>query len=49
MVTIGTTRALLVVFAPQAFDTRRLVQVIDITAARMHEFTGARETARVIL
>jgi DNA/RNA-binding domain of Phe-tRNA-synthetase-like protein len=40
MVTTGTTRALLVVFAPITIDRLRLQQVVDRTAARMHEFTG---------
>jgi DNA/RNA-binding domain of Phe-tRNA-synthetase-like protein len=48
MVTTSTTRALLVVFAPLAFAQQKLARVIDVTAARMHEFTGAHETARVI-
>jgi DNA/RNA-binding domain of Phe-tRNA-synthetase-like protein len=49
MVTTRTRRALLVVFAPLAFDPPRLGRVIDTTAARMHEFTGAHELSRVIL
>jgi DNA/RNA-binding domain of Phe-tRNA-synthetase-like protein len=48
MVTSGTRRALLVVFAPLAFDRARLTQIIDITAERMREFTGAHEVSRVI-
>jgi DNA/RNA-binding domain of Phe-tRNA-synthetase-like protein len=46
MVTIETTRALVVVFAPGALDERRLTHVLDVTAERMREFTGAREHAR---
>ena len=46
MVTTATTRALLVVFAPMEVDARRLAQVLDTTSARMHEFTGCRETTR---
>ena len=49
MVTPSTHQALLVVFAPLAFDARNLARVIDMTAARMHEFTGAHEVSRVIL
>ena len=49
MVTTGTTRALLVVFAPAGFETTRLINVLDRTAARMHEFTGAHEVSRVIV
>jgi len=48
MVTTATTRALVVVFAPQSVGTRRLGDVLDATARRMKEFTGARETARLI-
>jgi len=40
MVTPATTSALLVVFAPHELDTARLRHVLDVTAARMHEFTG---------
>ena len=49
MVTTSTRRALLVVFAPLSFDVRHLARVVDTTAARMLEFTGAHEVARVIL
>jgi DNA/RNA-binding domain of Phe-tRNA-synthetase-like protein len=41
MVTTATTRALVVVFAPFELDGRRLSHVIDVTAQRMNEFTGA--------
>jgi DNA/RNA-binding domain of Phe-tRNA-synthetase-like protein len=41
MVTTATTRALVVVFAPRELDARRLDRVVDLTAQRMHEFTGA--------
>ena len=41
MVTTATTRALVVVFAPFELDERRLSHVIDVTAQRMNEFTGA--------
>ena len=46
MVTTATTRALLVVFAPRDVDDRRLAHVLDITSARMSEFTGCVEAAR---
>ena len=49
MVTTATTRALLVVFAPRDVDERRLSNVLDVTAARMAEFTGCREAARSIV
>ncbi len=41
MVTTATTHALVVVFAPFELDARRLSHVVDVTAARMHEYTGA--------
>jgi DNA/RNA-binding domain of Phe-tRNA-synthetase-like protein len=42
MVTPETTRALCIVFAPFEIDRRRLDRVIEVTAARMQEFTGAQ-------
>jgi DNA/RNA-binding domain of Phe-tRNA-synthetase-like protein len=47
MVTTGTTRALLVVFAPKQVSPARLASVLDRTSARMGEFTGCVETARL--
>lgn len=47
MVTIATTRALLVVFAPAGTAAARLAAVLEATAARMAEFTGAREVGRL--
>ena len=44
MVTTRTTSALLVVFAPVELDADRLIHVMDVTSARMKEFTGCRET-----
>jgi DNA/RNA-binding domain of Phe-tRNA-synthetase-like protein len=41
MVTTATTRALVVVFAPFELDERRVSHVLDVTAQRMNEFTGA--------
>jgi DNA/RNA-binding domain of Phe-tRNA-synthetase-like protein len=41
MVTTATTSALVVVFAPFELDERRLSHVIDVTAQRMNEFSGA--------
>jgi DNA/RNA-binding domain of Phe-tRNA-synthetase-like protein len=49
MVTTSTRRALLVIFAPIAYPPQALGRVIDTTASRMHEFTGAHEVSRVIL
>jgi len=48
MVTTATQQALLLVFAPYEIDGRRLATVLDVTARRMLEFTGARETARSV-
>jgi DNA/RNA-binding domain of Phe-tRNA-synthetase-like protein len=48
MVTTATTRGLVVVFAPASIEERRLARVLDATAQRMSEYTGARETARLI-
>jgi DNA/RNA-binding domain of Phe-tRNA-synthetase-like protein len=48
MVTTATTRALLVVFAPREVDERRLGQVLDVTSARMSEFTGCTESGRAV-
>jgi DNA/RNA-binding domain of Phe-tRNA-synthetase-like protein len=44
MVTPATTRALVVVFAPRAIDARRLERVLETTAQRMEDFTGARKS-----
>ena len=49
MVTTATTRALLVVFAPRELDMARLASVLDRTSARMHQFTGGRETNRELI
>ena len=48
MVTTATRQGLVVVFAPHEIDARRLASVLDVTAGRMLEFTGARETARSV-
>jgi DNA/RNA-binding domain of Phe-tRNA-synthetase-like protein len=48
MVTTGTTSGMLVVFAPRETTPERLTHVLDVTSARMTEFTGCRETARVV-
>jgi DNA/RNA-binding domain of Phe-tRNA-synthetase-like protein len=48
MVTTATTRGLVIVFAPASIEERRLARVLDATARRMSEYTGARETARLI-
>jgi DNA/RNA-binding domain of Phe-tRNA-synthetase-like protein len=48
MVTTATTRGLLVVFAPREVDVRRLTHVMDVTSERMQQYTGCRESARLI-
>jgi DNA/RNA-binding domain of Phe-tRNA-synthetase-like protein len=45
MVTPATTRALVVVFAPRDIDARQLDRVVQITAQRMEEFTGAKRSS----
>ena len=45
MVTTATTRALVVVFAPFELEPGRLRHVLDVTAQRMQEFTGARRVS----
>ena len=45
MVTTATTRALVVVFAPCEVDQRRLDRVLELTAERLHQFTGAARWA----
>jgi DNA/RNA-binding domain of Phe-tRNA-synthetase-like protein len=46
MVSTATTRALLVVFVPHELGDARVGRVLDLTSARMTQFTGASETAR---
>ena len=46
MVTTATVSAVVVVFAPAVMESGRLARVLDVTVARMGEFTGCRETAR---
>jgi DNA/RNA-binding domain of Phe-tRNA-synthetase-like protein len=41
MVTCATTRALVVVYAPRQISAPYLQHVLDSTAERMHDFTGA--------
>jgi DNA/RNA-binding domain of Phe-tRNA-synthetase-like protein len=40
MVTTATRNALVVVFAPGSMDSSRLRRVLEVTSARMHEFTA---------
>lgn len=44
MATTATIRALVIVFAPQEIDPRRLKHVVGVTSDRMTEFTGALPT-----
>jgi DNA/RNA-binding domain of Phe-tRNA-synthetase-like protein len=46
MITVETTSAMLVVFAPVEFDAKRLQRVMNATSERMTEFTGCREIGR---
>ena len=46
MVTTATTRGLLIVFAPHELGAERMGRVLDVTSARMAEFTGCRESSR---
>jgi DNA/RNA-binding domain of Phe-tRNA-synthetase-like protein len=48
MVTTATTRGLLVMFAPREVDVRRLTHVMDVTSERMQQYTGCRESARLV-
>ena len=48
MVTRATTRGLLVMFAPREVDVRRLTHVMDVTSERMQQYTGCRESARLV-
>jgi DNA/RNA-binding domain of Phe-tRNA-synthetase-like protein len=48
MVTKETTSGLLVVFAPREVDSTRLTRVMDVTSERMQQYTGCRETARLV-
>jgi DNA/RNA-binding domain of Phe-tRNA-synthetase-like protein len=48
MVTTATRAGLLVVFAPREVDAARLTHVMDVTSQRMQQFTGCRETGRLL-
>lgn len=48
MVTTATTRVLVVVFAPRGVEDRGLAEALDVTAARMGEYTGAMEIGRLV-
>lgn len=48
MVTVATTNALVVVYAPVDVDRRRLAQVLDLTAERLRRVCGGHEANRWI-
>jgi DNA/RNA-binding domain of Phe-tRNA-synthetase-like protein len=47
MVTTTTTEALVVVYAPAEITSAQMQRVLDITASRMADIAGGRETARL--
>lgn len=47
MITPATTNAFLTIFAPIAVEPARLARVLDVTAERMHEYTGASVELRL--
>lgn len=49
MVTPQTTDAMIVVFAPTELTSARLGEVLDLTARRISDICGGRETGRIIL
>ncbi len=48
MVTTATTRGLLVVFVPREVEVTRVTRVMDVTSERMQQYTGCRETGRLV-
>ncbi len=49
MVTTGTTRALVVVFAPRDAGMEAVVAALDLTASRAAAYAGAREAHRLLV
>lgn len=49
MITPATTRALLTIFAPITVEPARLSRVLDVTAERMREYTGATTIDRLCM
>jgi DNA/RNA-binding domain of Phe-tRNA-synthetase-like protein len=49
MVTAGTVRALVVIFAPRELGPKQVSGALQVTADRVTRFTGARELERVIV
>jgi DNA/RNA-binding domain of Phe-tRNA-synthetase-like protein len=48
MVTPAATEALVVIYAPAEIPASQLTRVLDVTAGRMADIAGGRETARVV-
>ncbi len=48
MVTPATTEALVIVYAPAEIDRKQIARVLDVTASRIADIAGGRETARVL-
>jgi DNA/RNA-binding domain of Phe-tRNA-synthetase-like protein len=46
MVTVETTRVLFVIYCPREYAAQGLTRAMDLTARRVHEFTGAGESLR---
>jgi DNA/RNA-binding domain of Phe-tRNA-synthetase-like protein len=49
MVTLATARVLFVIYCPREHATAGLARAMDLTSARVREFTAARETLRLTL
>jgi DNA/RNA-binding domain of Phe-tRNA-synthetase-like protein len=49
MVTAATSAALVAIYAPRRSDESLLVAALDLTARRILEYAGGRETLRVVL
>jgi DNA/RNA-binding domain of Phe-tRNA-synthetase-like protein len=49
MVTTGTTTALVVIYAPSRLGDGTLVGALDLTASRIIEYAGGRESSRLVV
>jgi DNA/RNA-binding domain of Phe-tRNA-synthetase-like protein len=47
MVTTATTDALVVIYAPAELPAKQITHVLDVTASRIADIAGGRETARL--
>ena len=47
LVTVATTRVLLVVFAPRSLTSERLASVLDVTTDRMATYAGTTVDMRI--